>query len=247
MDKKGEIKTFFILSGLALLIINLTLISSYLLSLNYGSLSLGSGEEYTVNIPFLTSSKSPVVCGTAEKTDGTPLQNVRVNITYADKTEVLGQTLTDKNGEYCITLPEINSNKRFDVYVEYDDATDDYLELASNDYKLDFEDDLVYSKSTTTYVPLVGEITNEDAEVEDGRFEIRVGYRVNGKWKYPFEDYQRYSINIESNDVYEIPNDELDFSWKIPSDAKTGEYKFYIKTSFNAKDHTKDVLFNITA
>ncbi len=243
-----EIKKFLTISLLGLLIVNFTLISGYLVVKSYGQMTLNPGEEYTVNIPFFGSSLSPVVCGRAEKTDGTPLSNVRINISYSTDNELLGTAITDGNGEYCITLPEINTNRRFEVYVQYDNGTseDNYLALASNDYTLDFDDDLVYSRGSTSYIPLTGEIRNENAEVENGRFEVNVKYKNGDEWE-EILDYQKYSIDIEPNEIYSLPEDGLNFSWRIPSDAKTGEYKFYVKTSFNAKDHTKDVPFNITA
>jgi len=49
------------------------------------------------------------------------------------------------------------------------------------------------------------------------------------------------------NSDYGFPNDEFNVSWEIPGDATTGKYKFYIKTSFNAKESTKTIYFNITA
>jgi hypothetical protein len=59
-------------------------------------------------------------------------------------------------------------------------------------------------------------------------------------------DYKRYYINAEPQEKYVIPNDEVNITWQIPPDASIGEYRFYVKTSFNAKEHKRWVYFNIT-
>ncbi len=250
MDQKGKVKTFITLSLLGLLLINITLISGYLLILKYGSMTLNPGEEYIVNIPFSTSLRSPVVEGRAEQSDGTPLKDVTVKISYSsDNNTILGQAVTDSNGDYRIILPEITSKRTYAVHIEYNNGTlSNYLALASNDYELDFDDDMNYNRSKGSYVFLTGKIRNEDARIENGRFEINLKYYNDTRKEWiEILDYKEYSLDIESNEIYEVPNKELNFSWKIPSNVDIGKYKFYIKTSFNARDRSKDVYFNITS
>jgi len=251
MDKKRKLKLFIVLSILILLFVNITLISGYILLTQYGSMTLNPGEKYIVNIPFFGPLRTPQVCGTAEQTDGTPIENVKVIINYSSDGSPAGSAVTDINGNYCITLPEINSPRRFNVYVEYDNGTslNNNLTLASNDYDLDFDSNLNYSKYSDDYVELNGKIINEDAEIDNGRFEIQISYynetnQSHKVWEDLF-DYQKYYLNIEPRTTYNIPNPDFTYTWEIPADARLGEYKFYIKTSFNAKDHTSTVYFNL--
>jgi hypothetical protein len=233
--------------------LNITFIGAYILLTKYGSLTLSPGEKYTVNIPFIGSSKMPTICGTAEQTDGTLIKNVTVIVKYSNSNTTLAQNITGTNGKYCITLPEVNSsnNDNFDIYLQYDNitSTGEELVLGSNDYTLNFENNKVYNKSFDEYVFLTGNITNEDVRIENGRFEIKIGYRegTSGSFSY-FGDYERYNININSNEIYSVPNEELNVSWKIPNDASTtGQYKFYFMTSFNGVEKTaQSVYFNIT-
>jgi hypothetical protein len=222
-------------------------ISAYLLIVKYGSMTLTPGENYIVNIPFNSiheEVKYQIVCGTAEKENGNPVEDVKVKInSSSDKN--LGENTTNAEGKYCITLPDITSkNKKYDVYVEQEDET---LEIGSNDYELDFDEDLSYSKSIDNYAILKGKIINEDARIENGRIEVKVGHKVGTSWKYLFGDYQKYYVNIEPGDTYEIPNEDVNILWEIPSDAEAGEYKFLVKTSFNAEEKNSiTVLFSLT-
>jgi hypothetical protein len=251
MNKKKKLQLFIVLSVLIVLFVNITLISGYFLMKQYGSMTLNPGERYTINIPFFGTPKTPLVCGTAEQTDGTPMPNVTVIINYSNGSPA-GQAITDTNGKYCITLPEITSPKVFDVYVEYNNGTSssNNLTLASNDYDLNLDTNLEnYIKGTDTSVKLIGNIINEDAGIDDGRLEIKVSYHNQTNISHQFwEDvsgYERYTININPRETYNLPTSELDYSWTIPSNAIVGEYKFYIKTSFNAQDHTSTLYFNI--
>jgi hypothetical protein len=242
-----NLKKFVIFSLVGLLIINVSLISSYILIEKYGSMTLSPGEKYNVNIAFFGDPeelKNPVVCGKAIKTDGKPLQNINVSIYFSSNNSFAGSSLTDKDGKYCIILPEITSNRKFDVYVEYDN---ELIELASNNYQLSFQNNQVYDKNNEDYVFLNGTIINEQTKIENGRFEVDLKYynEDSGQWEEIF-DYKKYYLNIEPNEIYKVPNNELNFSWEIPSDAQIGKYKLYIKTSFNARDRTSTIYFNIT-
>jgi hypothetical protein len=252
MEKKEKIKSFMILSVLILLFVNLTLISGYILITKYGSMTLSPGEKYIVNIPFIptpeTTTKSPIVCGTAEENDGTPVKDVEVRITYSTaNTTILGENITDEEGKYCITLPEITSDKTYNVYLEYDNETSSsQITLGNNDYSLNFENNINYSKASNTSVYLTGYISNKDAKVENGRLEITLS-RCEGETNTcnSIIDNKKYSINIDSNEVYHVPNPELDYSWPISS-AETGKYKMYVEASFNAQDHTTTRYLHIT-
>ncbi len=248
MGDRKSIRKFVVLSILGLLLVNTTVISGLLIA-KYGTMTLSPGENYRINIPFIPlqeeTGESSIVCGIAEDNDGNPVGNVKVEITLHSDAKILGENITDVNGEYCITLPAMASkSEKYDVSVKYDN---DELELGSNDYSLTFEDKRNYQKGFDDYAVLKGYINNEDARIENGRFEINLKYYndTTDKWIEIF-DYQKYHVNIEPGEDYEIPNAELNVSWEIPSDAKIGKYKFYIKTSFNAKERTKNVYFNIT-
>ena len=208
MDKRGGIKTFIVLSVLGILLINLTLISGYLLLVKYGSMTLSPGENYKVNIPFIPlqeeTGESSIVCGVAEDNDGNPVKNVKVEITLHSDAKILGENITDVNGEYCITLPTMTSkSEKYDISIEYDNEE---LELGSNDYSLNFEDKKKYQRGSD-YVILDGQIDNEDARIENGRFEVNLKYHndTTNKWVEIF-DYQKYHVNIEPGEDYEIPN-----------------------------------------
>lgn len=222
LDKKKKFQKFLILSILGLILINLPLISAYIILIKFGTFTLYPGEKYTINIPFIGSSKFTTLCGKAQQTDGTLLEGINVTIKYFDKTEVLAQNLTNKDGKFCVVLPNITSSKKFDVYVGYDNST---LTLASNDYSLNFNNYKVYNKSKDSYVSLTGDITNEDAEIENGRFEINLQYYMNSTNKSEIFDYQKYSLNIEPYEVYDVPNPELSISWPINSSTIPGRYK----------------------
>lgn len=247
-----RVRDFLILSFLVIGLINFTFISAYLVFSQYGSVTLNPGEKYTINIPFFDDipsfeeSKSPVICGKAETTSGEALQGVNVSVYF--NTTLINKSTTDSNGKYCISLPEITSSKKYNIFIEHNNQTNtgSPIQLASNDYYLDFDNNLVFSKISDRYAVLQGAIDNEDAEIDNGRVEVNLKYYENSTWKEIF-DYQKYFVNIDSREVYDVPSDELNVSWQIPNDAKVGRYKFYIKTSFNAKERTKDVYFNITA
>lgn len=244
VDEKKRLEKFIILTVLGLLLVNIPLISAYILLVRYGNITLNPGEKYTLNIPFIGESKSPVICGTAEQTDGTLVKNVSVIVKYEDENATLAQNITGSDGKFCVTLPEITSSKHFDIYVQYDNST---LVLGSNDYDMNFDDNKVYSRSTDTQVSLTGDIINEDASVDNGRFEINLKYNETGKFTHSEEifGYKTYSVNIDPGETFDVSN--LNIFWPIDSSTKIGRYKFYIKTSFNGKEKASNVYFNVTA
>jgi hypothetical protein len=244
-QNRQKLVSVLILSILGLILLNFSLISAYVILANYGKISLDPGEKYIMNIPFIGSSKSPSVCGTALKTDGTPVENVTVSIKLSGSDATEGSDVSDRNGRYCIDLPEITkSNVDYSVYLDYDNES---LILGDNDYDMHFDNNKIIDRNINHNVILSGEIKNYDAEVENGRFEVKVGHKVNSTWKYDLGDYQLFRINMEPREVYNFPNDEFNFSWQIPSDATDGAYKFLIKTSFNGKEYeSQSVFFNIT-
>ncbi|MEK6906040.1 MAG: hypothetical protein AABW81_00270 [Nanoarchaeota archaeon] len=63
-----RVHEFLIFSFIGILAVNLALLSAYTIFEKYGSVTLGSGEGYIVNIPFIGSSNSPMICGKAQKT-----------------------------------------------------------------------------------------------------------------------------------------------------------------------------------
>jgi hypothetical protein len=248
MNKKKKLKLFIIIGILSLLVINLTLISGYILINSYGKMNLNPGERYVVNIPFKLF-QSPVVSGKAQQADGTPISGVKVIINSSDNA-IAGEDITDSNGEYQITIPKISEEKQFYVYLEYDNESVSLnnLMLASNDYDLDFDNNLNYSKASDNFVRLTGKINNDDAAVEDGRFEITLS-RCNGETTSCNDviETEKYTLNIKSNEVYTTPNNEMDYSWQIRDSTELGKYKMYVQASFNGKEHTTTIYFHITA
>jgi hypothetical protein len=243
-----RIRDFLGLSFLVIGLINITFIGAYIAFSQYGSVTLNPGEKYIINIPFFGESKSPIICGKAETTSGEDLQGVNVSVYY--NTTLINKSTTDSKGEYCISLPEITSSKKYNIFIEYNNqtGTGGSIQLASNDYTLNFNNNLIFSKINDKYAVLQGTIDNEDAEIENGRLEINLQYwPSNSSERFEIFDYQKYFVNINPRETYNVADNELNVSWQIPNDAKIGRYKFYIKTSFNAKERTKDIYFNITA
>jgi len=241
--RKRKRMLVFVVIGIAIMSLA---IGAYILT-KYGTVTLSPGEHYTVNIPFVGASNMPVICGKAAYTNGTPVKDVNVTVKYYNNDSVLAWNLTDKNGNYCIYLPEIKKDTKYDVYVGYDNAT---LTLGKHGYSIsDLKTEKeIYNKSVDKYVIIKGIIVNEDAKIENGRIDVNLKYHNESSgWKEIF-DYKRYYVNIDPNEVYQIPNDkdDVNISWEIPSDAPIGEYKFYFKISFNAQETTKNVYFNVT-
>lgn len=243
-ENKKRLKGFIMLSLLGLIFLNFTLISGYMILQKYGDITLGPGEKYTMNIPFIGQSKNPQICGTAIQTDDELIEGINVSVFFSSNDDFAGSDITDSNGKYCITLPEITTRRNFDIYVEYDNDT---LQLASNDYELRLNNNLNYVRGLNNYAVLTGEIINQDARIDNGKFEVNLKYYgENSSQGEEIFDYKKYYINMEPNEVFTIPNNELNVSWKIPDDARTGKYKFYVKTSFNAKDKTSTINFNLS-
>jgi hypothetical protein len=244
-----KVYAFLSLSVLSLLLLNLTFVGSYLILTNWGSLTLNPGENYTLNFPFSSPLEYSRICGTAEKKDGTPVSNVEVFVKYKSNSSLVGSNMTNNQGKYCIFISEMEEKTSFDIFVEYDnDSIDGPLSLLTNDYSFQFENNLVYNKSEQDRVFVVGNITNQDARIENGRFEIKVGYNEKkedgtNNWKYLFGDYELYSINISPNSIYSFPNSIKNISWEIPQNALPGEYKFLYKSSFNAKEKLSQSIF----
>jgi len=241
-DKKTNLRKFLIISILGLLAINISFASAYIIIVKLGTLNLSPGEKYILNIPFVGQSKNPVICGKAIQTDGTLLEGVKVIAKYSNNNAILAENITRRDGKFCLSLPEINAPKKFNISIEYDNQT---LTLASNDYQLNFVNNKIYNRNTDNTVSLSGTITNEDAQIENGRFEINLKYYDNSSLVEIF-DYQKYSVNIEPNQVYSVPNSELNVSWPINGNTPIGRYKFYVKTSFNAEEKTSNIYFNVT-
>jgi len=244
--KNKKLFLFLILSFLFLVFINFQFITAYILFIKYGSLTLYPGERYTLNIPFVGTSKNPVVCGFAKRTDGSFVDNVSVIAKLEKNSTIIAENTTKKDGFFCLSLPLTNKTTKYDIYLEFDNST---LSLGDNDYELNFDNYKVYNKSAEDFFVLSGNFINKDAEVQDGRVEIKMGYK-NGTWKYIFGDYKRYSVNIAPNEVYYFPNEELNFSQPL-SQLQEGEYKLLVKTSFNGKEYVGcakcSVYFNVTS
>ena len=250
-EEKGKNKRRMIFVIIGIIIISIVM-AAWVYD-KYGTVYLGPGEHYTVNIPFIGASEVPVICGKAYLTSENPVKDINITVKYYNNESVLAWNLTNKDGKYCIYLPEITKNTKYDVYVGYDNET---MTLGKHDYSLTNlkTEKEIYNRSVDQYVIINGTINNEDAKIENGRMDVNLKYHneSTGKWEEIF-DYKRYYVNIESNDEYPLPNDadEVNISWEIPNDAKIGKYKFYIKTSFNAEKtktghKPKNVYFNIT-
>lgn len=239
-SKKRDLKKVLGFSFLILLLVNIPLISAYLL-ITYGNFTFNPGEKYTINIPFIGSSSSSTICGKAVLTNGTGVQGVKVSLSYEDNAITISENITKNDGSFCVNIPSINKSTDFKFYVEYDNAT---IALGSNDYVLNFENNKIYSRSDK-YITLTGNIENKDARIEGGRLEIKLGQRIGGSWKYIYGDYEKLTVYIDSNEVYDL-GEELNYTKDISS-LENGEYKFLIKTSFNGKQYEgKSVYFNIT-
>jgi hypothetical protein len=246
MDKKRKIKLFIILAIVSILFINVALISGYILINSYGKMYLNPGEEYIVNIPF-SLFQSPIVYGKAQQPDGTPISGIKVIVNNSDD-PLIGQAITDSNGEYKITLPKMSKEDQFFVYLQYDNQSSSLedLILASNEYDLDFDNNLNYSKSSDNFVELKGDITNEDARIEDGRFEVTLS-SCQGETTDcdSIIETKKYALNIEPGEVYVTPNNEMDYSWPITGSTERGKYKIFSEASFNGKEHTTTIYFHI--
>jgi len=242
-----RLKNFLILSFLIIILINLTLVSAYIVLVKYGSVTLNPGEKYVINIPFFGESEHPEICGKAQTTSKEALRGINVSVYYDDN--LVNKSTTDSNGEYCITLPQISSSRKYDIFIEYDNQTSaGIVQLASNDYDLNFNNNLVFDKSSDEFAILTGTIDNEDAEIENGRVEVNLQYwPENATERFEVFDYQRYFVNIDAEESYKVPSEEFNVSWEIPSDAKIGRYKFYVKASFNANEKSSNVYFDLIA
>jgi|GEM_PF-2283801 len=247
-ERAIRLRKIILLSSLLIVAVNLPLISAYIVISGFGNgFTLYPGEDYIINIPFTSNSNSLTkVCGKTSLTNGTPLRDVNVTLLYADNGHEFGMEKTNTDGEFCFNV-YTSDNETFDVNVSYDNST---MTLGNNDYDFNFDDYQLYNKSTDSFIVLTGNITNYDAIVEDGRFEIKLRYKGNGTWTTTGRDvspYYKYYLNIGRNEVYNIPNNELNFSWST-NGLDIGEYKFLIKSSFNGEQKTSvDFFFNITS
>ncbi len=247
---KKKVKKFLALSVLGLIFVNLTFVSAAIIVMKYGRVTLNPGEKYILNIPFLGISKSSQICGTAEKPSG-GVSGVTVNVYNKGGNEILRTATTDTHGNYCITLPEEESTKVYDINISFDNVTQsgEEIRLGSNNYTIEFDEDEEYSLLNDDYVFLSGKIYNEHAEIDNGRIEIKLSWYPNSSDQEEIFDYKTYYIeHIDSEEIYEFPNDELNINWSIPSEAKPGKYKFLYKTSFNGKEKSPSsgVFFNLT-
>lgn len=233
-------KSYHLLSlALFLSFLNLSLILGQIsLGVNYGNFTLYKGENYTINIPF--NSYFSFVCGKAYYTDNTPAEGINIIIVKKSDNNKIGESVTDKNGNYCIKILQNNEKEDYSIYV----VTGENLTLGSNDYDSYFTTNKkVYNKSEDKYVVLIGNISNKDAEINNGRMIVEVKIK-NSQWE--LINSTKYYVNIKPNELYNIPNNNLNITWQIQQNIKTGEYKFRIDMSFNGKYHYKEVYFNIT-
>ncbi len=245
VEEKKKNKRRIVFAVVGIIIISIVM-GAWVYEKYFGTVLLNPGEQYTVNIPFIGASNNPIISGKAIDATGKAVKDINVTVKYKGNETVLAWNVTDKEGYYKIVLPEIKTAKSYNVYVgNYDNST---LTLGSNDYTLNFNDSKIYNKSVDYYAVLEGTIKNKDTNIEDGRIDVNLKYYNESKpgWVEIF-DYKRYYVNVVPNSDYGFPNDEFNVSWEIPGDAATGKYKFYIKTSFNAKESTKTINFNITA
>jgi hypothetical protein len=130
---------------------------------------------------FCWASNNPIIDGYAKYTNGTPIKNINVTVKYKGNDTVLKWNLTDEKGYYKIILPAIKANKRYEVYVGYDNGTDTTnLILASHNYALNlYTEKKVYNKSTDAVVIMMGTIENEYARIERGRMDVNLKYKCN--------------------------------------------------------------------
>jgi hypothetical protein len=232
MSKKRKIKLFIILAVLGLLFINMAIISGYFFINAYGNMKLNPGEEYTVNIPFKLF-QSPVVSGKAVANNGTVIAGVNVTVTDSHN-KILGEDITNENGEYSITLPKISDITEYYVDVGYNNGSQIFTNLAngSNDYDYTF-DDMNYSKSQDNYIELTGKITNEDAEIENGRMVVTLNKcEDNTNNCDTVIDTKTEYVNIAPLKEYNIPNTDIKFRWPI-DDLSVGKYQLEVSMSFN--------------
>ena len=235
MSKKRKIRLFIVLAVLGLLFINMAIISGYIFINAYGKMDLNPGEEYTVNIPFKLF-QSPVVSGKALANNGTAIAGVNVTVTDSHN-KILGEDITNENGEYSITLPKISDTTEYYVDVGYNNESQIFTNLAngSNDYTPTFKD-MNYSKSQDNYIELTGKITNKDAEIEKGRMIVTLkscegetdncDIIIDTKTEY---------IDIAPLEVYNIPNTNVQFRWNL-DDLSVGKYQFEVSMSFNGEE-----------
>lgn len=250
---RKEVGKFLAISFGGLIILNIIFVGAMMISNYYGRLTLNPGEDYIINIPFIGGKMTfQTICGKAETTNGTALKNISVMLREYNTTNIVAQNATGSDGKYCITIPRLSSSTKFDIYLEYENETEEEnLTLADHDYYLNFDDDKNYSKAINDYVILTGNITNEYAKIENGRFEIKVGVCKSncsyhkGTYDYKFGDFEKYFVNIDPNEIYNLLNEEVNISWQIPYDASPGQYKMLVKTSFNAEEKSTSVFFNI--
>jgi len=239
-SNKKKLKKFLFFSIVLIVFMNLSLISAIVLSGKFGTATLNPGEKYTVNIPLIGYSNITTICGIASRQDSTKVQGINVTIKYYNTNTTIGSAITDSSGHYCINLPAVNkSNTKVDIYVGYDNNT---YSLGNNEYDAYFDNYKNYSKGDG-YAALTGAITNYDAGISNGRVDVNLQYW--GTTHYTIFDYQRYYVSIDSSEVYSVPSGEFNVTWQIPSDAELGQYKYYIKTSFNGVEKAQSIYFNL--
>lgn len=246
MDKKKFFK-FLGISLLGIILINLTFVSALIIFNNYGKITLSPGERYTLNIPFIGKTNNPEICGLAKLNNGSLLKDVTIRINSSD---ILEEENTNSTGGFCITLPEITGrSETYSISIEYDNSSNGFY-LGNKSYSFDFDNRTVYNKTINESVFLTGMIYNEDAEIENGRISLKVGYfnsSKNNSLSYRYGDYQTFNvINIDPNKDYELTKSSS-ISWLIPlDDSPVGQYKMLIKTSFNGDEKSTSIVFNIT-
>jgi hypothetical protein len=240
----------FLIFSLGTVVLLNFIFAGVIISEKYGGFTLYPGENYTINIPFFNvgiesgNESYQKICGVAETTDGIKLKDITVIVEYKNGTRISNST--DTNGEYCIFIPSLKTSEYFGIYLMYENETEGgNLTLASNEYILNFEDERNYIRGET--IRLEGEIINQDARIEEGRLDVDLKYYNDSQNKWILlNEYPTEFVNIEPNENFEINNEGLDYVWSIPLNAEIGKYKFYISSSFNAKQHNKEVHFNVT-
>ncbi len=251
-DEKKKNKRRMIFAVVGIIIISIVM-AAWVYD-KYGTLYLSPGEKYTVNIPFIGASNNPVICGAAIDTRKNPVKDVNVTVKLYNKNETIAWNITDSKGKYCIYLPEITKTTRYDIYVGYNDSTN--LTRGSNDYVLDLGTDKKnYSKGEVAGIN--GTISNDNVDIENGRVFVSLAHCsgiMNGTsckdefgqtkyWDYLYKD-ERYYLNIVKDKGMDIPSDEFNITFNT-SDASIGGYKFILEFSFNAKEKTKTLYFNV--